>query len=93
MDKNIFFQKYKLIIQLLLERADVKVACLEEDPDVALGYCVSRGHCLDWIFVKKAWRRLGIAKALVSPDINRCSHLTKLGRTLKPKEWIFDPFL
>lgn len=91
-DKERYFQCYKRIIGVLLENSAVKIACLNDDPDVALGYVVYHNNTAHWLFVKKAWRRLGIAKALYPKEITRWSHMTKLVKKLKPKNVIFDPF-
>lgn len=53
-------------IQSILERSNVAVACLEDQPDVVLGYCVFEGFVLRWIYMKKVWRKQGIAKKLIA---------------------------
>ncbi len=90
--KDIYFAEYKKVVTHLLMKSQVTVACLKDDPDVVLGYVVTEGATLHWVFVKKAWRKLGIATTLVPINIKRVTHLTKLGKSLKPKEFIFDPF-
>lgn len=93
-DQETYFDFYnKIIRQLLFKKsAKIKVAALKEDPDVLIGYSVWRESTLDWVFVKPAWRRLGIAKRLIPENIAKCTHMTKIGKSLKPKEWEFDPF-
>lgn len=81
------------MLEVIIWRSQVKVACLEEEPDVVLGYAVYEGETLHWVFVKKAWRKLEIASKLVPKKISRITHITKLGKSLKDKEWVFDPFL
>lgn len=92
-DKKVFFDNYKKIVEQRVKHSNVKLAVLKEDNDVILGYVCYRGNVLDWVFVKKAWRKMGIAKMLVPADIAACTHLTKVGRSLKPKNWIFNPFV
>jgi len=92
-DKDVFYEKYHEVLKLLLGRSSLRVACMEDEPDVILGYSVFTDTTLHWVFVKKAWRKLGIAKRLIPQDINTVSHLTKLGKALKPKDWKFNPFL
>lgn len=92
-EKKAFFDNYKKVVEKRVTDSDIKVAVLTEDPDVILGYVCYRGNVLDWIFVKKAWRKMGIAKMLTPKDIKICTHLTKVGRSLKPKDWIFNPFI
>lgn len=92
-DKKVFFDNYKKIVEQRVKHSNVQVAVLEEDPDVILGYVCHRGDVLDWIFVKKAWRKMGIAKMLIPKETTTCTHLTKVGKSLKPKNWIFNPFI
>ena len=95
-DPGIYFVVYQAAIERLLGNPNisVKVACLKEDPEVVLGYAVYSGARLDWVFVKKAWRGVGIAKGLVPTGITCVSHLTTVGRSiLKKREGIiFNPF-
>lgn len=71
------------------------VACLSTAPDVIVGYSVAEQKdeqaILHWVFVKKDWRKLGIARALVYPETTHVTHLTKLGRIIKPARWIYSP--
>ncbi len=91
--KRTFFDNYKGIVTGYLTKASVLVACLPDDEDVVLGYSVSRGVILDWVFVKKSWRKMGIARSLVSKELTVCSHLTGIGKSLKPKDMVFNPFV
>lgn len=104
--KNIFMEQYHHVLTQFLARegVKVKVACLIEDPDVILGYSVSRNiklgeadiSILDWVFVKSAWRKIGIAKMLIPARINACTHLTKTGLAIKNQKLpdvIFNPFV
>jgi GNAT superfamily N-acetyltransferase len=91
--KDSFYDNYSKVIGLYLSRATVKVLCLADDEDVILGYSVYRGTTLDWVFVKKSWRRLGLAKQLIPQGIKSVTHLTEIGESLKPKEWQYDPFI
>jgi hypothetical protein len=91
--KDSFFRNYKAFLEKRLLSCQVKVASLTEDPDVILGYVCYRENVLDWIFVKKAWRKMGIAKMLLPQGVTKVTHLTKVGRSIKPKEWDFDPFI
>lgn len=103
-DKDIFMANYHSIITNVLESPNtlIQVAVLNEDTDVILGYSIIGhlkfrknvyGRVLHWVFVKDAWRRLGIAKSLVPDDIDAATHLTAIGKQLKPKSMIFNPFL
>lgn len=91
-DADCYFNKYKEVVRHLLHTSKLVVACLSDEPDVVLGYVVTRGPVLHWVFVKKAWRKLGIGKRLIPQGIDTVSHLTKVGRAILPKEWKFNPF-
>lgn len=91
-NKEAYFSNYHAVVTQILMRSTVQVACLIEDPDVVLGYSVSKGGTLHWVFVKKAWRKLGIAKMLVPASIDTVTHLTKIGQSLRKPGWAFNPF-
>ena len=90
--KDVFMENYHKVVQNILTKADVRVACLKDDPDVILGYSVSSGSTLHWIFTKSAWRKIGIGKSLLPEKVDTVTHLTKIGRSLKPKDCIYNPF-
>ena len=94
-DKTSFMKNYHLLIENLLAQdgMQIKIACLKEDSDVILGYSMYRGNVLHYVFVKKDWRKAGIARALVPNHISTVTHATKIGLSiLKKKNLIFDPF-
>lgn len=96
-DQDTYFKKYHDIIEAILSKpeTDIRVACLKEDPSVILGYSILRDNNVDWVFVKKAWRNIGIAKSLVPENINVVTHMTKVGLSIfkKRKGMRFDPFI
>lgn len=103
--KNLFMVNYHAALERLLSGpVTIKVACLREEPNVILGYSVTRKLALgehvvgvlDWVFVKSAWRKIGIAKALVPSNVEACSHLTKSGLAImrqKKPSMVFNPFI
>ncbi len=95
--KDIFMQNYHPFLEKLLfsPGVDVNVACLIEDPDVIIGYSATTNSVLHWIFVKKSWRGIGVAKILLPEKTSSVSHLTDLGRKLLPKlpGAVFNPFV
>lgn len=93
-DRDVFYAVYPAVVQSLLDSGTVRVAVLQDDEEVIVGYSVTRGTSLDWVFVKHAWRRQGVAKLLLQDQgISSCSHLTKLGNILrKNKQITFNPF-
>lgn len=103
--KNIFMEQYHTILEKFLLRpgVNIKIACLKDDPEVILGYSVSRNikhgeadiSIVDWVFVKAAWRKIGIGKLLMPNKINTVTHLTKAGLSIlkqKLPNVIFNPF-
>jgi hypothetical protein len=95
-DSKVYFDFYHKVIETILAHplTTVKVACLADDSDVILGYSVSTGPCLNWAFVKKEWRSIGIGRDLVSKEITTVTHLTSLGKSIlrKHPELKFNPF-
>lgn len=96
--KDIFMENYHRVVEALLEKpsVEIRISCLKEDPSTILGYAIIERdrNAIHWIFVKEAWRRFGIAKSLIPEDQKwvMATHLTKLGKRLKPREMIFNPF-
>lgn len=104
--KNIFMENHHRALEKVIGNPNVtiKIACLKEDPDTIVGYAVYRSlgpaHdpiiVLDWIFVKKVWRKIGVAKSLFPPHTRAYTHTTKIGSTLvkdKCNHLIFNPYL
>lgn len=95
-DDKIYFRVYHAVIEKLISTPGVtiKVACLKDDPEVILGYVVYQGDKVHWVQVKKAWRNIGIARALTPSEITTTTHLTEVGRSIfLKKKWVFNPFL
>lgn len=95
--KDVFMKHYHDILEARMAQSVIKVSCLRDDPEVILGYSVYHDSAgagvLDFIFVKKAWRKNGIAHSLLPPNFRFCSHLTKLGKSIKPADITFNPFV
>lgn len=95
-DSKIYFEFYNKVLEVILSRPDtvVRVSCLIEDPEVILGYSVYSPTLIHWVFVKRAWRSIGLAKSLVPEDIKTVSHLTTVGKSIIRKRpgMTFNPF-
>ncbi len=92
-DQDAFFSNYEPFIKQMMLSNTIKVACLEEDPDVILGYSLFKQSNLHFIFVKKSYRKLGIAKLLYPKDTETVSHLTDMGDSIRKKLNLkFNPF-
>lgn len=96
--KDIFMNNYKMVAEAILNnnRVVIKVACLQEDPDVILGYSIlySDSPVIHWVYVKEKWRKKGIARALTPKNPTAVTHLSALGQSLMNKfeNLIFNPF-
>lgn len=97
-DPSAYYPVYRAVIDQLLARrnAQVRLACLSDDLDTCLGWSLTEGDCLHYVFVKLHQRRQGIGAALVPDPVQRVSHLTKIGQAIREKhlpQVIFNPFL
>lgn len=98
-DKDTFMKNYHDVITDILkfQTTVVNVAAFKDDPDVVLGYAVIglayQKPILHWVFVKQVWRKLGIAQSLVPQDTDTATHMTAMGKKIKPKSMLFNPFL
>lgn len=95
--KGIFMENYHRVVEALLDAKStaVKVACLKDTPDIILGYAVysNTSPVVHYVFVKSAWRKVGLAKSLCPPAPFSVTHLTKVGKIVKPVNCPFNPFL
>lgn len=82
-NSKIFFKNQTEKIKSILDNAFVKIACLEIHPTTIVGYSVSTGDHLDWIYVKADYRSKGIGKLLLPKDIKtHTADLTKIGAAI-----------
>ncbi len=95
MPKDLFMRCYAPVVEALIVRNFVKVACLTDDPDVIIGYSIVNPtlQVLHWIYVKKPFRGMGIGKALIPTLVTTFTHLTRAGKSLLDKyKAVFNPF-
>ena len=96
MPKKLFMDNYHPLAERLLESPSVsiKISCLKDKQDVVLGYSIYTGLNLHWVFIKKDWRNIGLARSLVPEEIQKVTHLTKIGLSMLKKypNIVFDPF-
>lgn len=64
--KHAYFITYNLIIDHILEKPDARVwvAAKIDEPNVLWGYLVAEPTVLHYVFIKGAFRKFGIARAL-----------------------------
>jgi GNAT superfamily N-acetyltransferase len=84
---QVFFKRVSMIIFNILKEAKVRIACLQEDPNTIIGYSVSTGDHLNWIYVKEPYRNKGIASLLWPTEIKTVTcYLTKIGAKIADKK-------
>lgn len=95
-DQDEYFKHYHDIVERILANptTQVKIACLKDDPAVILGYSVRSSTHFHWVFVKKAWRGIGIGRDLMESPATTVTHVTKAGSSLLKKHpgVKFNPF-
>lgn len=94
--KSIFMDCYKVAAERLIKHATIKIACLPDEEDIIIGYSILSNDytTVHWVYVKKDWRKQGIATSLVPKYASYVTHLTALGKELLPKlkDAVFHPF-
>lgn len=80
----------RLIIMRLMINAKVHILCVEESPDVILGYIVGTPEWLGFVYVKFDYRRLGFGTKLMKTiyDFTEeipLTHWTTAAKHLKDK--------
>lgn len=94
MDAKSYFTNYKRVIEHIISKSVVLVACDDDDEDTIFGYAVVEPGLLHWVYVKELHRRRGIANQLIAGwDISRVTHETKIGEAIRRKHnWALDIF-
>lgn len=96
-DCDAYFKAYDKYLSGILAADNLvfTIATLSDDIDVVLGFSVSRGTVLDYVYVNKEFRRIGVGARLIPRGITTITHLTKTGMTIwnnKYSAWKFNPF-
>ena len=91
-----YYKEYNKVIDHLLTISTIKVACLDDDEVVILGYAVFDRDNIHYVFVKEAFRRLGIAKRLIESSLilpETCTHSTYIAEVIIEKfKLTYNPF-
>lgn len=95
--KDVFMNCFHKVLDIILTNpaSTINVACLSDDQNVILGYSVFRGQSLDWVFVKSAWRKIGIGRRLIPKNTTSYSQATKNGMSFfksKLPSITYNPF-
>ena len=95
--RDLFFAEHHRILDSIFARGPTfRVAVVPEERDVVLGWSVSEGNTLHYVYVKPAFRRHGIALHLTAhlktPFLY--THWTHALRELHPRleRCIFNPY-
>jgi hypothetical protein len=92
-DQDSFFKYYEPFLKTLMLKSDIRVACLDDDQDVILGWSMYSGSVMHFVFVKKSYRKKGIAKMLCPSGIDTVSHITDSGNSIRKRlDFKFNPF-
>jgi GNAT superfamily N-acetyltransferase len=93
-NKDIYYDNYKRVVEARLASCKVLVLCLTSDPETVIAYSVvsQDEETLHWIYTKKAWRKKGYARELVPSTITTVSSMTKIGKALNKSKYVFNPF-
>ncbi len=92
-----YYRAYHHYLTALFSRPDavIRLAHLSDDQDIVLGFSFCRGSVLDYVYVQKDFRRMGIGRLLVPKQIDTISHVTRTGLTIWGStcgHWKFNPF-
>jgi len=104
---NIYYYNQHKILEQLLPKGIVLVACNEQDPDQILGYVcaevVDTALVIHYMYVKHPFRKFGIATKLVmlleqseKPPAIMYTHKTAAAKAIilaKELKWIYNPYL
>lgn len=104
---DVFFKYHQLIVERILSRSKdhVLIACLPDAPDVIVGYLVyeklPQDLVIHYCYVKKAFRKLGIAKSLFASagiDLDQSNYYSHLTYEVEPiirtyPNLIYSPYL
>lgn len=93
-----FMERWHRVIERILDdpRTRTVVAHVEGEPDSLLGFsCCTEHVCFHWMYVKQAFRQLGIGGAMMSQmQVSQVSsHWTPYLQTVGAPEWKYAPEL
>lgn len=64
--KDTYMRLHHMVVERVIARSVMYVACDAEDPTVCYGFICVEGPTLHYLFVKRRFRGLGIARRLLS---------------------------
>lgn len=91
-----YYENYKRYAEHLLKKSEIRMAILDDDNDIALGWSLVEGDRLHYVFVQPEQRGCGIASKLMPlTALKSFSHITNLWLPIwnsKYDEMKFNPF-
>ena len=91
-----FHVEHSEVIKRLMDRSEIKVAAWSEDAETILGWICAEPTALHYVFVRKEFRRQGIAKQLAEaliPGIALVTHRTTDADKIRwPIGWSYNPY-
>ena len=94
-ERSAFFGNYPKVLDSIISKSAINIACDSEDNDVILAYVVLQNETLHYCYTKAAWRLKGLQKALLSVNPPKyCTHITPIGNDMRlARNIVFNPFL
>lgn len=93
----IYYNTYEKYVATLLDKTRVRLAVLDEDKDVLLGFACYEMSILHYVFVLRDQRGQGIGRKLASvAGLEIYTHYTKSGEQIVKKKMLklmFNPFM
>ncbi len=89
-----YFELYTPVVRRLVDDGVVSVAHDPELPDTVVGFRVMRDGVLHYVFTKRIFRRMGVAKWMLrdlGDDVRYTSKPWHFGVSLLRSGWAYDP--
>lgn len=87
-DRRVFSHDYVPIVLHLMSRSTILMACLDESPDVVLGWMAWEGETLHYVATKQRWRGLGVAKWMLRDFVDM-----PVVYTHRTTRWLFEDWI
>lgn len=93
-DKDVYYREHHKVVERLLREAEVVVATAEGDDDTVVGWVCSSPGVLHYVYVKEAFRRMGLGTWLLACQgpYSQYSHATRYGELLLKGEGTYNPY-
>ena len=91
-----YHHEHSEVIKRLLDRGEVRIAGWSEDPETIIGWCCVEPATVHYVYVRKEFRRRGIARLLLGPQcapgISYTHRTTDWDRLHWPGERTYNPY-